>query len=328
MTLSIGETSVSAGEKSIARLAFGEHRDGTEIEQPVLVLNGEKDGPTLWVQACIHGYEYISSVAILDVWQELKPSDVAGAVVFAPALNVTAFRHEQRGSPLEKSKTLDMNRVFPGDKAGTFTEQAANHIFQVVLNTADYVLDIHTGKANATRWSLYSAVDEVADEAEQLGQALGFPYLIPAAAEDNPDALPLSGSLFINAAQYGIPGVIIESGGKGPGTESARADAVTGIYNLASELDMVDKVQESIEDETVKLPNWAAVQATSGGRLICECEPLETFKEDEVIGRIEDLNGDTKEEIRGPFDGVVLMSNDSPFIHTGEPVFQLGDLEW
>lgn len=93
-------------------------RDGASIEHPVHVLNGTDDGPTLCIQRYIHRNKYVGSVAILDVWQDLEPEDVSGAIVYLPALNVTAFRHGARESPNEYNYLLDLNRVFPGDRGG------------------------------------------------------------------------------------------------------------------------------------------------------------------------------------------------------------------
>lgn len=322
MTVSIGTVTAESGEKKTGKFTTAETRDGTAIEHPVHVINGEGDGPTLWIQGCIHGNEYVGSVAILEAWQELEPADVNGAIVFVPALNVTAFRHGTRGSPHEYKYQLDLNRVFPGDRHGKFTQFIAHGIFDLFIDTADYFLDFHTGSHSETRWALYSDVGDVGDEAASLGRAVGFPFLLQ--TRETGEALPLEGSMFIQGARKGIPGVIVESGSKGTVSESALRDAKRAIYNFAAHLDVISKSRDPIAEEIVELSDWQVPAASRGGRLFCEATPGDSFEEGDVLGRVEDFDGKTVEEFTAPFDGYVLMSNEAPFVASGDGIFQLG----
>lgn len=322
MTVSIGTVTAESGEKKTGTFTTAETRDGAPIEHPVHVLNGDGDGPTLWIQGCIHGNEYVGSVAILEAWQELEPASVNGAIVFVPALNVTAFRHGTRGSPNEYKYQLDLNRVFPGERHGKFTQFVAGEIFELFVDTADYFLDFHTGSHPDTRWALYSDVGDVGEKAASLGRELGYPYLLQ--TTETGEALPLEGSMFIQGALEGIPGVIVESGSKGTVDEAALRDAKRAIYNFAGALDVVDTPREPVAETTVELTDWSVPAASKGGRLFCEATPGDVFEEGDVLGRVEDFDGDTVEEFVAPFDGHVLMSNDAPFVASGDGVFQLG----
>jgi predicted deacylase len=322
MTISIGDVDVQSGEKVTGTLSTAETRDGSPIEHPVHVLNGVDDGPTAWIQAAIHGNEYVGSVAILEAWQELHPADVAGAVVFLPALNVTAFRQGTRGSPHEYKYQLDMNRVFPGDPQGKFTQFVADRIFDEFVDTADSLLDFHTGSHPDTRWALYSDVGPVGDEAARLGRALGFPFLLK--TTETGQALPLDRSMFIQGAREGIPGIIVESGSKGTVDDPERRDAKRALYNYLDALDVIDGQNEPIADDTVELSDWTVPTASRGGRLFCDATPGDSFTEGDRLGWIESFDGDVVEEFDAPFDGYVLMSNETPFAASGDDIFQLG----
>lgn len=322
MTVSIGTVDAAEGEKKTGTFKTAETRDGASIEHPVHVLNGTDDGPTLWVQGCIHGNEYVGSVAILDVWQNLEPEDVSGAIVFVPALNVTAFRHGTRGSPNEYKYLLDLNRVFPGDRDGKFTQFTANEIFPMFVDTADYFLDFHTGSHPDTRWVLQPDVGSVSEESAELARALGFPYLLK--ISESGEALPLEGSMLIQGARQGIPGLIVESGAKGTVDENALRDAKQAIYNFAGEVNVLDTPQKAIADATIELTDWSVPAASKGGRLFCDATPEDSFAQGDLLGRVEDFDGNTVEEFTAPFDGYVLMSKDDPFVASGDGVFQLG----
>lgn len=322
MSVSVGTVTAEPGEKKTGTFTTAETRDGSPIEHPVHVINGDGDGPTLWIQGCIHGNEYVGSVAILEAWQALEATDVSGAIVFVPALNVTAFNHGTRGSPNEYKYQLDLNRVFPGERHGKFTQFVAHEIFDLFVDTADYFIDFHTGSHPDTRWALYSDVGDVGDEAAALGRALGFPFLLQ--TQETGEALPLEGSMFIQGARRGIPGLIVESGAKGTVDEAALRDAKRAIYNVAGHLGVVEAKREPVSETTVELTDWHVPAASKGGRLFCEAAPGDSFVEGEVLGRVEDFNGNTVEEFHAPFDGYVLMSNDAPFAASGDGVFQLG----
>jgi hypothetical protein len=322
MAVTVGTVTAESGEKKTGTFTTAETRDGAPIEHPVHVINGEGAGPTLWVQGCIHGNEYVGAVAVLEAWQELDPGDVDGALVLVPALNVTAFRHGSRGSPHEYKYQLDLNRVFPGERHGKFTQFVARGVFEAFVDAADYLLDFHTGSHPDTRWALYSDVGDVGEAAAELGRALGFPYLL--ATQETGEALPLEGSMFVQGARRGIPGVIVESGAKGTVDEAALRDAKRAIYNVAGALDMVDAPREPVAETTVELSDWAVLAASRGGRLLCEATPGDAFEEGDVLGRVEDFDGATVEEFTAPFDGHVLMSSEAPFVASGDGVFQLG----
>jgi predicted deacylase len=49
-------------------------------------------------------------MALLELWDEIEPSDVAGRLVLVPAANPSAFRAGERRNPEDP---LDMNRIFP-----------------------------------------------------------------------------------------------------------------------------------------------------------------------------------------------------------------------
>ena len=88
--LKVGGLSAGPGEK-----AAGIHVisvDGANIDTPVFLINGAQDGPTLAVTAGVHGAEFASIEAALQLGRTLRPEDVRGRVIVVPIANVPAFR--------------------------------------------------------------------------------------------------------------------------------------------------------------------------------------------------------------------------------------------
>ena len=66
---------------------------------------------------------------IHEFLRSLDPATLRGAVVALPILNLTAFRVHRRSSPFEGFNNTDLNRCFPGNPNGGFTDRMAYAIY-------------------------------------------------------------------------------------------------------------------------------------------------------------------------------------------------------
>ena len=113
---------------------------------PVIVVCGEKPGPTLLVIAGEHGDEYEGMVAIHALVQSLSIADLAGTVVAIVCCSVDAYLSDDRRSATDGK---NMARCYPGDVAGTLTERATATIQQDFIaiggdRQPQLVLSLHT----------------------------------------------------------------------------------------------------------------------------------------------------------------------------------------
>lgn len=100
------------------------------------------DGPTVIFTGANHGDEYEGPVALFDLARRIRAEDLSGRVIIVPGMNYPAFRAGRRTSPIDGG---NMNRVFPGNPAGTLTEKIADYFQRTLLPLADYVVDFHSG---------------------------------------------------------------------------------------------------------------------------------------------------------------------------------------
>ncbi|HVL71810.1 MAG TPA: succinylglutamate desuccinylase/aspartoacylase family protein, partial [Beijerinckiaceae bacterium] len=108
---------------------------------PIAVIkNGA--GPTVILEGGNHGDEYEGPIAICELIRELDPGRVQGRLILMPANNVHAVMAGQRVSPVDG---LNFNRTFPGDPAGTITQQIAAYVTDHVFPLGDAFLDLHSG---------------------------------------------------------------------------------------------------------------------------------------------------------------------------------------
>ncbi|HVL70272.1 MAG TPA: succinylglutamate desuccinylase/aspartoacylase family protein [Beijerinckiaceae bacterium] len=110
------------------------------VEIPIVVVkNGS--GPTILLTGGVHGDEYEGQIAVSRLGRELDPARVQGRVILIPALNIPAVLNDTRLSPVDDR---DMNRCFPGNPRGTFSEMLAHFVDSVLLPLVDVSVDLHT----------------------------------------------------------------------------------------------------------------------------------------------------------------------------------------
>src|ERR1700684_133662 len=113
------------------------------LDVPVVELTGAGDGPLLTVLAGVHGCEYVPMAAVREWTRALAARELRGRVRAVPVLNLPAFWARSPFVVPDDGKNL--NRCFPGNPAGTFTERFAHAAFSQLIEGADAVVDVHAG---------------------------------------------------------------------------------------------------------------------------------------------------------------------------------------
>ena len=115
--------------------------DGSRVEIPLTRVYGRSPEPRVVIVAGVHGDELVGPHALVELAQELAPSELRGTVVLAPSANPLAFAAGLRKAP---DDDLDLNRIFPGNPGGTATERVADTLVRRVIDGADLVIDLHS----------------------------------------------------------------------------------------------------------------------------------------------------------------------------------------
>src|SRR5262245_54269168 len=110
---------------------------------PVVDVAGSGDGPKLTVIAGVHGCEY-ASMAGVRLWSaSLAERELRGSVRAVPVLNLPSW--QARSPFVIPADGKNLNRCFPGNPAGSFTERFAHAAFGSLMAGADAVVDAHGG---------------------------------------------------------------------------------------------------------------------------------------------------------------------------------------
>ncbi|MBI3709806.1 MAG: succinylglutamate desuccinylase/aspartoacylase family protein [Proteobacteria bacterium] len=318
--LGVGTARAEPGARGKGKLKIGVLPDGAPLEIPVIIVRGAKPGPTLWLQGCIHGNEQCGTFLIHRFLQSLDPAQLAGAVVALPVLNLTAFQFNRRTSPFEIYQGGDLNRVFPGNPGGTFTEQMAHAIFTELSRVATHMVDFHTAHLKETRWALFTNLEgEVGKKAETMARAWGYVATFPA------PRTKLTTAAYMQAAiQKGIPGLIVECGGKGPAfDDEAVADGAERLRNVARSIGLIDG-PVTRHNGVHFVSDFAWVRSRRGGLFRNSVMPGDRIAKGDEIGRIYDIFGALREKVRAPHGGIVLTISPGPTLVSGDTLIHIG----
>ena len=202
------------------------------IPIPIVVIrNGA--GPTALFISGNHGDEYEGQVAICNLAKSLRPETITGRVILLPAANFPAAMAGRRVSPIDDG---NLNRSFPGDPAGTMTQQIAWYIEHALIPLCDLVCDLHSG--GSSLMYIPSALIRRTADAERDRRSLaalrafGAPHAYTTLAARVGTGAGGDATSTGAAERHGVLIVGTELGGSGAVTPAALAIAERGLRNL------------------------------------------------------------------------------------------------
>lgn len=312
--LRIGNLAAAAGEKAmgVQQIMIGDH----VLSVPIFLINGRQGGPTLAVTGGIHGAEYASIEAALQLGRSLKPESLRGRVVVAPVVNIPAFK--ARSIYICPMDGINPNRVFPGKADGGPTEQLAAWVFQNVIKQGDYYVDLHGGDLNEALvpFTLIprSGNEAVDKRSLELAQVFGIRYQVVDV---------LRGPTCQAAADAGIPAILTESGGQGIWRTEHVAAHTTGLNRLLRHLGMLDgPVLEPMPSQIMQQFVW--LRSQHDGFYYPKVQVAEMVREGQDLGHVADFEGNVLQSISAPLAGAVLFLVSSLAMNKGDPLLAIG----
>ncbi len=309
--IQIGGQTVSPGENKLVTISIDRLPTGTLIDIPVYVFNAKEPGPTLLVQAGLHGDEINGVEIVRRMLQEKKFQVKHGAVIAVPILNIFGFIHFSRDVPDGK----DVNRSFPGSKTGSLAGRIAYHYVSEILPQIDFGIDLHTGGAQRSNYPQirYTTEDK---QSKNLAIVFNAPYTFSSNL--------IKGSFRSAANKMGIPTIVFEAG------ESMRFDTysiskgINGILNVMEHFKMINKRSLNNEPKTITLTNRKWLRAPTAGMFIPEVINGTAIKKNAVLGIITDTFTLKIKKIKAPYDGFICAINNQAVVNQGDALFHVG----
>src|ERR1700691_4828759 len=85
--IQVRDLSAARGQTTQGFLDIGETATGP-IRLPVVIINGESDGPVLCLTSGVHATEYAPIEAVLRLINEVSPKTLRGAIIAVPVVSM------------------------------------------------------------------------------------------------------------------------------------------------------------------------------------------------------------------------------------------------
>lgn len=309
-TIIINGERIAPGENKLVKINISRLPTGTLIDIPVHVFNAKKAGPTVLLQAGLHGDE-INGVETLRRMLENKDFDIEkGTVIVVPILNIFGFIHFSRDVPDGK----DVNRSFPGRKTGSLASRMAYHYTNEILPQIDFGVDLHTGGGQRHNYPQirYTAQDVVSKElAETFNAPLYFASKL------------IRGSFRKAAFDLKKPILVYEAGESMRFDEFSIETAIKGIKNILGNCSMLSFKNDS-KGLSVHLKSTKWVRASRAGMFIPEVVNGSKITKGQVLGVVADTFARKSKKISSPINGYVFCINHQAVVNQGDALFHIG----
>lgn len=309
----LGTATAAPGEQATGRLLVGEARDGSEVALPVCVINGERNGKTLYMQAVSDGDELNGLGVIQRLVPRLDPTDIAGEILIVGIVNWYGFQIAEHRNPIDDTKT---NRAYPGKENGTTTERIAHATFSAAVG-ADIAIDLHQGSTS-------QMINEVRvrcgrrhrlhRDCLDLAKTFDCGHIL--------DQRGPSGQLARALPDEGVPTIDPELGGCVGWDEESIRYGVRGTMNVLTDYGFLDgSVQGSKQTRASDFDQYGS---PAGGIVDFHPELGDDVTRGDTLFEVTDVFGSVKGTITADSSGIFWRARRLPQVAQGEYVCSVG----
>jgi predicted deacylase len=287
----------------------------------VSVIHGDEPGPVLAMVAGVHGFEFASILAAESLAERVDPAQLKGTLVIVRIANIPGF--EGRSPNVNPVDRKNLNRVFPGDPAGTQTQRIADLIAREVVARSTFLMDVHSGDGAEFLEAFVGAYGgPLATDfplALAVARGFGFPNIVRYSMETQAQ-IDSGRSLNRQGVAMGKPTILVEIGQNGSREEAHVAGIVAGVENALVILGMADDPLPEVAAPARLFEGTASVSASHDGVYHpVDARPRRIMK-GEVLGIIRDYAGREVERLVSPVDGYALYGITGPPVEAGDAV--------
>jgi predicted deacylase len=316
--MQIGTATAAPGRLVTGRVDLAEYPDGP-VSSPVMIAQGRKEGPVLWVQCLVHGPEVVGPLSLARFLRGLDLAQLSGTIVGLMVGNPLGMRAQNRLTPQDGA---NLNRVFPGKPDGAVSEQLAHRLLDLASRHGDVLLDLHSGGdlTITAFYTIYPAFGSPASrESQRLAASVGSRY------QWGSNEGWLKGALFSNfVKRAGKPAIIVESGGGARVTDQDLANFALALSGITRALGMLPGDPPTATD--IRYGGSAIhIKSTRGGIWHNAVAPGDDVTEGQTLGTVVNFVGETVETVACPMPRAWIGSIRRPFmpIYSGDQVIEL-----
>ena len=229
-------------------------------------------------------------------------------------VNVNGFQARTVSVSAEDGKNL--NRVFPGNENGTYTDKLAYFMEKEIFSKVDYYIDVHNGDwfedLTPFIYCVGNAPAETVAEAERMAQAADMSG---------------KGGAYNYAGSLGIPSVLIERGCNGMWSEEEVAASQKDVKNILRRIDVL-KTKPTLSEMQMRVPRHMHhahyIDSEKAGCWFPKKKAGQVARAGELLGELKDYFGNVIEEIRLKEDAIILYQTISYSVPENSPLIAYG----
>lgn len=223
--------------KQVGHLAIphSPHEDAWGHTRIPLAVISNGTGPTAILQGGNHGDEYEGPIALGELIRDLDAGAIQGRLIILPAINAPAVTAGRRTSPVDG---LNLNRTYPGDPAGTITQQISGWVTDMVYPLGDAFVDLHSGGSSLD--IIPSAIVEPAPDPEHRRRNVAAVRAFGAPLTVVIDNLGEARTSTATAVRAGLTTVGTEMAGGGTVGRQALAVCRRGVRNVLAHFGILE----------------------------------------------------------------------------------------
>lgn len=309
----IGTHEIKAGRRADVELPVSRLITGGQMSMPITIFHGSGDGPTVWINAAIHGDELNGVEIVNRVMAALDPKTMNGTVLAVPVVNIHGFITGDRYLPDRR----DLNRSFPGSAKGSLASRLANLFMTEVVSKCDVGIDLHTAGNHRTNLPQIRAnLDD--ERTRELSEAFGANMMLHAKNR--------SGTLRSAGTKAGASVLLYEAGEPLRFNNYAIDAGVDGVRRVLAHLDMADFDGPAAGPVPMsRSSRW--VRASRSGVIRLDVEIGDMVEAKQQLGTIIDAFGKRLSTIRASRSGLVIGRTMYPLGNQGDALVHIATIE-
>jgi predicted deacylase len=355
MPIQIGTAKAAPGRIKYGSFDLVTHPVGGADTLPIILAQGDPQGPVFWVVAGIHGPEHTGLQVIHRLITRDLVKQLHGTLVALPALNPAGLRTMQRQAYYQDT---DPNRLWPAGKPlpqpdpdadpPSSLELAYGRLFDDIRRTAGYLVDLHNAwigsvsfvfrdrvyyrndGSPAQRKRARAAAQQVDAQVAEMCTAYGH-----AIVQEMPSKHYLARKLERSTTAavcnlLRIPALTMELGtGPVPDPAIVRA-AAAGLRNLLRWAGMLPGAAEPVTGIRVPSPGYpcrriAAPRVSAPCVIHHLCEAGDLIQKGQPIAEVRDIWGRPLAEkvLKSEYDGWVIGRSSGILYYPGQALYGL-----
>ena len=330
--LKVRETEASSGQKKFGWMKIAESQDSRSAEVPFVLINGKRDGPTVYLQAAVDGDELNPIGVIRTIVSKIDPERLSGKIIAVIIANFFGFHSNKSWNPIDK---LSMNRVWPGRPDGSSSERIVHQLWNEIVLQSNYAIDIHQTGISPSVGSVYVRVgkDEPHhDTAFEMARVFGSGHILDEKeskiyASDGYNPKAAETKLSWQATVRGIPTITPELSGSFGWVQDSITKGVRGVENVLKYLKLLQGEPEFPKKQYV-VKHLKNALANRGGFLEFKHTLGEIIQRDDTIVEITDPFGEMLDNIVANERCLLWRISEYPMVSTGQYTMTLAtDIE-